>query len=187
METCRWLTGLRILVSAYLRINVSVSARITTCIDWLALCLGYKVNHRQGKICDRIRNVLCDMAADGSITTSVDLSTVNWCDPIRIELNLTSDNFDPRAAPFVSLDEDELETISSSATSSKEKLVAVFLHMKKRIFFGDKSTDGYCWPSLDTIVQDASVNVKISRSTVSGMIDELVGIGLLKEHITGSY
>ena len=189
LDNSRWMSGLRILISAYLRINMSVSAHIITCIDWLATGLGFKVNHRAGKICDRIRTVLSDMKDDGTIITDADIALTGWNSPIRLALDLTNSSYNPRDAPFVILTEEELNTIVSSSSSAKEKLVTVYLHIKKRIYVGDADdpASSYCWPSLATIARDASNNVKISQSTASVVIDELVNIGLLKQHVTGSY
>lgn len=190
LEDSRWMTGLRLLISAYLRINMSISGHITTCIDWIAQELGFQVNHRAGKISDRIRSILSEMVIDGTIDSDTDiLFTAGWTSPLRLTLNLTSDNYNPRDAPYVIFTEEELSAIAGSKSSAKEKMTAVYLHVKKRICMDPEGSEElfYCWPSLDTIASDASNNVPISRSAAGDILQNLETIGLLKRHITGSY
>ena len=188
-------SGKLLLVMAYLRLRASYSGKVIMSIDYLAESLGYRPNKKTGKINESIVESLLWLKQKDYISFDMDIrNRDNHSKCFVCQINndnnifdmIRDDNVNYKA--FVQITEEEFDRIINSPYKRKDCLFVVFMHMKKRIFINGVGQDGnYCFASLDTIQRDASNNVKISRSSVANVIDELVRIGLLFEHITGEY
>lgn len=192
MKKC--VSGKLLLVMAYIRLFASYSGKVLLCVDYLASALGYIPNRKAGKINENIIEALEWLKEQQYINYSVDLKEGrNNSKCFVCNINKDKNIFDMvddtgKIKSFVQLTECEFEKIVNSTYKRKDWLISVFLHMKKRICLNGLSVDSaYCFASLEKIASDANRNVSISKSSVANVIDELVELELLFEHITGSY
>lgn len=191
----KYVSGKILLVMSYIRLNASYNGKVSFSIDYLVESLGYKVNRKPNKINQNIVDALEWLRSNGYLNYDLDITNIkNHSKTFQCIINDDNNIFEVQKGennlvlPFVQLLESEFDKIVHSPLKRKDWLLAVFLHMKKRICINGLDRESkYCFASLDTIVKDVSKNVDISKTSVTKVIDELVRVGLFCEHITGSY
>jgi hypothetical protein len=178
-----------LLVMAYLRLNASYDGYVGFTLKHLIKDIGYHLNRHQGAINDTVRNILSDLQICGSIEPEINIANATINDFIRLQIYADEDSmfYLGDKSKYIQLNRDEYNKITKFKTKiDKATLLRVYLNIKKYINTSVKvsNDDRVAYPSMLSISRDCNITV---GSTLDNAIKDLVNIGILFEHITGSY
>jgi len=178
-----------LLVMAYLRLNASYDGYVGFTLKHLIRDIGYHLNRHQGAINDKVRSILSDLQTCGSIEPEIDISAANINDFIRIQIYADEDSmfYLGDNSKYIQLNRNEYNMITNFKTKiDKATLLRVYLNIKKYINTSVKVSkeNRIAYPSMLSIAGDCNISL---GSTLDNAIKDLVKVGILFEHITGSY
>lgn len=172
-----------LLLMAFIRIHASASGKVISSINYMVRDMGYTPNCRSGEINDKFIQQIKFLEQEEYISLSCDIDNIKPNTCFLIQVNNEKNIFNPDNR-FVLLTESEYRRITSSKTKiDKATLLSVFLFIKQRI----NMTEGHmhvAYPAYSTLKRECMVS---SASTIVSSVNELCGIGVLYQHITGSY